>query len=148
MNCEDCGCDPEEIFVVPAKKPDGGLSKFVCHQCALASGAYCRKHDIPHLGFDRAENGACKECIDELALENDFRAYELLKIILNNLPLSELVRLREWFNDIREITTDGDEACLLRALAIQAECNCLTIDEVVARAIEMQSVDSILPHGY
>lgn len=127
---------------------DGRLDKFVCYQCALASGAYCEKHDTPHLGFDKAEKGACLKCIEELVQENAARGNELLRLLLDNLPNPELLRLREWISDLQELFLDSDATCLLRALAVQAKCTSLTIDEVVRQVIKAQSVDSILPYAY
>lgn len=148
MNCESCGVESDHLYLIPVKQHNGRLDKLVCCECALSSGAYCKKHDAPHMGFAQAEKGACLKCIEELVQENVGRGNELLKLLLESLPNSEFLRLREWISDIQELIADSDTTCLLRALATQAKCASLTIDEVVQRIINAQSVDAILPWAY
>lgn len=148
MNCEDCGSDAQQLYIIPVKQPDGRLNKIVCYDCAVKSGAYCTEHDMPHMGFDKAEKGACLTCIEELVRENANRGDELLRSLLDSLPNQELLRLREWISDIQEFTADSDATCLLRALATQAKCTSLSIDEVIQQVVSTQSVDSILPWAY
>lgn len=148
MNCESCGVEPDHLYLIPVKQSDGRLNKLVCYECALSSGAYCQKHDTPHMGFDQAEKGACLKCIEELVQENMVRAGDLLRLFLDNLSNPELLRLREWISDIQEFIADSDANCLLRALATQAKCASLAIDEVIRQTIDAQSVDAILPWAY
>lgn len=148
MGCEECGSVSGPVYSIIEKTPDGLRTKFVCYGHALASGAYCERHDIPHTIFDRGEKGACVMCVDDLVRENEPRGVELLATLLDNLPLSEFAKLQERFRAIQEIVADSDETCLLRDLAVRAKCASSTIDEVVKNIVEAQSVDAILPLGY
>jgi len=61
MKCEKCGGDSDTFVLLPAKKPDGSLNEIVCHDCALASPTYCKKHQMPHLGFFDDETTALQD---------------------------------------------------------------------------------------
>jgi hypothetical protein len=148
MGCEECEGISGPVYSIIEKTPVGLRTKFVSRKHALASGAYCQKHDIPHTVFDWGEKGSCVMCVDELVRENEPRGVELLAMLLDNLPLSEFARLQERFSAIQEIVADSDETCLLRDLAVRAKCTFSTIDEVVEKVIETQSVDTIIPLDY
>jgi hypothetical protein len=148
MGCENCKNGSGQVYSIIEKTPGGLRTKFVSREVALASGAYCEKHDIPHTIFDWGEKGACVMCVDEMVRENEYRAIDLLSIFLDNLPILEFARLLERFKAIQEIVADSNETCLLRALAVRAKCVDLTIDKVMEQVIEAQSVDIILPCDY
>ena len=69
MKCEICGKDTSNITVLlPKKQEDGKLDTMVCLECARKSGAYCKKHEAPHLGFEDGTT-ACKLCIEEVVIQ-------------------------------------------------------------------------------
>ncbi len=145
MKCERCGCDSNTPVLLPAKKPDGSLSEIVCHDCALKSSAYCKKHQVPHLGFSDDKTTACRACIEETVAKNRDRAEEIYFAIKNKLSPKEDYNLDDWAQIASSVTKESIAVCVLRGIATKALRLGLGVDDVVRKVIEAQSVNLILP---
>jgi len=148
MKCEKCGGDSDIFVLLPVKKPDGSLSEIVCHDCALASSAYCKKHQMPHLGFSDNETTACRICIEEAVAENKNRAEKIYLNMKTELPLEEINELDDWAQLVSSIAGNSIAICVLRGVATKAFRLGVSIDEVVKRIIKARSVDLILPNTF
>lgn len=72
-------------------------------------------------------------------------ADEFLKALLSKLPNEELFRLRERLINAQKESHTPPSICLLRVLTAQADKNQCTIEEIVQKIIDEQSVNCILP---
>jgi len=148
MKCEKCGGDSDTFVSLPARKLDGSLNKIVCHGCVLVSSAYCKKHQMPHLGFSDDETTACRICIEEAVAENRGKAEKIYFAIKTELPPEEIDELDDWVQDVSSITGNSTAVCVLRGVATKAFRLGIGIDDVVKKIIETKSVNLILPNAF
>ncbi|MFH1978987.1 MAG: hypothetical protein ABII97_01190 [Patescibacteria group bacterium] len=148
MKCEKCGGDSDTFALLPARKPDGSLNEIVCRNCALDSSAYCKKHQMPHLGFSDDETTACRICIEEAVAENRDRVEEIYSTIKDKLPLEEIDELDDWARLVSSITGNSIAVCVLRGVATKSLRLGIGIDNVVEKIIETKSVNLILPNAF
>lgn len=146
MECEKCGNDSDTFVPLPARKPDGSLVEIICYDCALASSAYCEKHQMPHLGFTDDETTACRLCIEETVAKNRAKAEKVHYTFKAELPLEQVADLDDWALNSSSITGDSVAVCVLRAVTTKAFRLGVGIDDVVKKIIEAKSVDLILPN--
>jgi len=145
MKCENCGENSDTFVLLPAKEPDGSLNKIVCYTCALGSSRYCEKHQMPHLGFADDETTACRLCIEETIRENKDKAGKVYFILRTELPREQVADLNDWTDASSSITGNSRTICVLRAVVTKALRLNTSIEKVVKKVIEDQSVDLILP---
>lgn len=69
MRCEICTEDKPDMAILPIHQENGNLNTIACLDCAKQSGAYCREHSAPHLGFFDGTS-ACRECIEDIVKED------------------------------------------------------------------------------
>ncbi|MBU1255461.1 hypothetical protein KKH35_01165 [Patescibacteria group bacterium] len=146
MKCENCGEDSDLFVILSVKKPNGSLSEIVCHSCALLSPAYCKKHQMPHLGFADDEATACRLCIEEAVIQNKSMAEEIYSMLISGLLFDEIENLDDWAEDSSIVTGDSMSICVLRAVITRALRLNISIEEIVKRVIEAKSTDLILPN--
>jgi len=146
MECEECGKESDIFVLLPARKSNGSLNEMVCHDCALASSAYCQKHQIPHLGFIDDATTACRVCIEEMVTKNKAGAKKIYLLLETELPFEEIENLNDWAQGASLITGDSMTVCILRAVITKALRLSVDIDEVIKRIIGAKSVDLILPN--
>ena len=145
MICEKCGKDASSFVILPIKKKDGCLNTIVCVACAEDSPAYCKKHNVPHLGFADDNTTACKFCIDELVETNRKHETEIASMLWARLPSGEDTRLAEYAEFVSSITGENTATCVLRALATKAMRAGMSVEEVASKLVDDGSVSFILP---
>jgi len=145
MKCELCGKDVGEVAVnLPLKKVDGSLDTIACLECAKKSPAYCKKHEMPHLGFFDGTT-ACTLCIEEMVTENRRKAIGIYRSLRQELPPEEFGRLMEWATKSSWVTDSYVNKCILRAIASKAKRCDQSIEQVLEDIIKAKSVKCILP---
>ena len=145
MKCELCGKDPRVIVILPRRQANGKLDTLACEACAKKSGAYCKKHDRPHVGFMDGTT-ACIYCIEELVKANESKAVGIYSRLRDGLSSDQLEYLGDAAETSSEVMRCSASVAVLRFIASKALRTNQTIDEVIFQVTESgrYSVDYIL----
>ncbi|MFA6502646.1 MAG: hypothetical protein WCT45_00095 [Candidatus Paceibacterota bacterium] len=107
------------------------------------SWSFCYKHYRTHHRFSDGSI-ACILCIEETVRKREPEALAMWRSILEVLPPLEMEVLHAHIEMGSVVTSDSDEAIMLRFLAAKALRTKSTVDEVLAEAIRTRSVRCIL----
>lgn len=148
MRCEICGCDPKVIVILPIHRPDGCLDTLVCQDCAQKSGAYCLKHDRPHLGFEDGTTG-CKLCIEEaVRKQGEFLARRFRQVLGPLIIQKEWLPLFYWAETVEVVTCESIDTCIGRAIITRAQRFRVSPEQVIQEVIEQGNPNILLPSGF
>jgi len=144
MKCEICGDkNPSFIALLPIVQKNGSLCTMACRECMSQSHAYCKKHDMIHMGFVDGTT-ACPSCIADLRNENITIASSLGTEILSSMEVSDAEDLSDLIVDASEFTGWSAHVVILNYLATKAMRTGQSVREVANRVIEHRSANYIL----
>lgn len=143
MRCEICGEEIDTIVILPIRKKDGALCTLACVKCSIASGKYCVKHDMPHIGYDDGTS-ACRLCVSERISKRAGSADEILKKIGSVLSGTRLEDLNDWLSAVAPLR-GGRAMALVADIALMAERTGMEEEEIIENIILKGSAAEILP---
>ncbi len=118
--CEICGLkDPRLIYILPLKQANGSLITIACEKCAKASSAYCKTHDMQHVGFMDGTT-ACMKCIDEMVTAHTKNAETIMTRLLGRLSEEEVEELTESAEISAGITGSSEAVAIVRFISTKA----------------------------
>ena len=138
MECEFCDRDLQTIVIlnIPSKKHYGSLNTFACKNCSEKTGAYCLRHEMPHLGFSDTTT-ACRYCIEEeLEYLGEKIANNYFCELLKYLPEAELREIYEWFEPISKSLNEPIHKSILRGIITYAKRHKKSPDEIIEEVVE------------
>ena len=147
MKCENCGEeDCNEFVLLPGKVGDRNSTGIACIDCAENSSAYCKEHKKPHIGFFDGST-ACLTCIEGAVEKKKSEGFNVWKILKEELPKEEILRLIEWAKFSAFISRDIQK-CMIRAVVTKALRSHKEIKDVIREILFKKSVSPILPPAF
>ncbi len=145
MRCEMCGKESDHFVMLPIKQSDGRYNTIACFSCAQQSKVYCRKHDMPHLGFYDGTT-ACRICIEQLVNLKKDDASRILSEIQKSLSPEDFDNLMGWWAETSNITRDTFEVFILRLVVMKALRSKEELEDVLQTIQNERNAAAILPY--
>lgn len=135
--CECCGDETEDVNILPIKRSDGALNTLACTPCAEETSAFCKVHEMPHLGFED-ESTACAHCINSRVVNEWNEVSEnFFKEVDSSENSEEILGLiDEWNAHASKATRQPLEVNLARAIITRSERLHVEPEEVIKQTCE------------
>ncbi len=139
--CEHCEDELEVINMLPIKRENGSLITITCTPCAEETNAFCKKHEMSHIGFDD-ESTACGYCIEErVEVEWKEVSGNFFKEVNSSENREEILALiDEWNSKASRATRQPLEINLARVIIARSERLRVGTDEVIKQTCEEDAV--------
>lgn len=146
MNCRYCQCDSNPAILIPelCDQVELDQSAFACVTCALERGIYCPIHTHPHVVFRPEGRTACLYCIEHEAAELYKQIHDLL-IELRPVNNGEITKLMAASAVMMLGFGRSPALTICRWIATRMVVYQMTLDQVIAEAIERDKFDLIVP---